>query len=166
MRKSVLLKQKQVEELKQRILDAKTVVAFNDLGLTVKETTSLRVLLNEENCQMKIYKNNIVRRALIALGHDELVDEIIDKKVLVFSNDDVVAPARIAHGFARSSKKIELRVGVIEGRAASREELLELATLPSIEIILTQIAAGLLMPIKHLAVGLNMLVEAREQEEV
>lgn len=166
MRKSVLLKQKQVEELKQRILDAQTVVAFDDLGLTVKQSTSLRVLLNEENCRMQIYKNNIVRRAFEALGHDELLEEMVGKKVLIFSDDDVVAPARIAHNFAKDTKKIELKLGIIEGKTAQKEEILQLATLPSIETILTQIAAGLLQPVQQLAVGLNMLVEAREESEV
>ena len=37
--------------------------------------------------------------------------------------------------------------------------MIELATLPSYETLLTQLAAGLLMPVRELAIGLNMLVE-------
>lgn len=165
MRKSILLKQQKVKELKERLLAAQTVVAFDDNGLTVQQSTDLRVKLHEEGCQMQIYKNNIARRAFIDAGFDELAEDYLGKKVLVFSNDDVVAPARIVYDFSKKNRKVVLQSGIIEGKAADKEQILELATLPSYETILTQIAAGLLMPVKELAVGLNMLAEQREQQE-
>ncbi len=157
MRKSVLLKQKKVEELAARLAKAKTVVAFDDLGLSVKEVTNLRVQLYNHGCQMTIYKNNITRRAVEALGHDSLKDAFVGKKVLVFSDDDVVAPAKILYNFAKTNKKLKLKVGIIEGKAASEQDVLELATLPSYETLLTQLAAGLYMPLRELAIGLNMI---------
>lgn len=162
MRKSVLLKKQKVAELKERILAAKTVVLFDELGLTVEQSTNLRVQLNEENCQMQFYKNNITRRALIEAGYEDLALEIVDRKVIAFSNEDVVAPARIIHNFAKTNKKIQLQAGIIEGKSATRDEIIALATLPSYETLLTQIAAGLLMPLKELAIGLNMLAEEKE----
>lgn len=165
MRKSILLKEQKVAELKERILAAKTVVMFDELGLTVDESTRLRVLLNEENCEMQFYKNNITRRALVEAGFEDLALEIQNRKVLVFSNEDVVAPARIIYEFAKKNKRVELQAGIIEGKSATREDVLALATLPSYETLLTQLAAGLLMPLKEMAIGLNMLVEEKEQSE-
>ncbi len=165
MRKSVLLKKEQVAELKERLLAAKTVVIFDELGLTVDESTKLRVELNQANCQMQFYKNNITRRALIDAGYEKLAEKIVDRKVLAFSNDDVVAPARIIYNFAKTNKRVVLQAGIIEGKAASESDVLALATLPSYETLLTQIAAGLLMPLKELAIGLNMLAEQKEQTQ-
>src|SRR5690554_1871624 len=162
MRKSVLLKKQKVAELKERILAAKTVVLFDELGLTVEQSTNLRVQLNEENCQMQFYKNNITRRALIEAGYEDLALEIVDRKVIAFSNEDVVAPARIIYNFAKTNKRIQLQAGIIEGKSATRDDILALATLPSYETLLTEIAAGLLMPRKELAIGLNMLGEEKE----
>lgn len=164
MRKSTLLKKNQVASLKERLLAAKTVVIFDELGLTVAESTNLRVQLNQADCQMQFYKNNITRRALIEAGFPELADEIVDRKVLAFSEEDVVAPAKIIYGFAKGNKKIQLQAGIVEGKSATRDEILALATLPSYETLLTQLAAGLLMPIKELAIGLNMLAEQQEQQ--
>lgn len=163
MRKAVLLKEKQVAELKERILAAKTVVLFDELGLTVKESTTLRSQLNEANCQMQFYKNNITRRALVEAGYSELADEIVDRKVIAFSNDDVIAPAKIIHTFAKGNKRIQLQAGIIEGKSATRDDIIALATLPSYETLLTQLAAGLLMPLKEIAVGLNMIAEQRQE---
>ena len=41
---------------------------------------------------------------------------------------------------------------------------MELANLPSRETLLTQLAAGLLMPVREIAIGLNMIVDQRENE--
>ncbi len=164
MRKSIVKKQSQVEQLKTRILDAKTVVTFDDLGMTVKESTDLRVLLHNEGCSMTIYKNNIARRAFALAGFEELTDAMVGKKVMVFSDEDVVAPARVVFDFGRKTKKVKLQVGVIEGKAALNEDILALATLPSQETLLTQLAAGLFMPLRELAIGLNMIAELQEQE--
>jgi large subunit ribosomal protein L10 len=133
--------------------------------LTVDESTKLRVELNQANCQMQFYKNNITRRALIDAGYEKLAEKIVDRKVLAFSNDDVVAPARIIYNFAKTNKRVVLQAGIIEGKAASESDILALATLPSYETLLTQIAAGLLMPLKELAIGLNMLAEQKEQTQ-
>ncbi len=161
-RKSVNKKITLVEALKEKIEQAKTIIAFDDEGLTVKESTDLRVKLYQEGCEMAIYKNNIAKRALTLAGFENVSNEFYGKKVMVFSNDDVVAPARIVYDFAKTNKKVKLKVGVIEGKEAMYEQVLELATLPSYETLLTQLAAGLLMPIRELAIGLNMI--ATEQE--
>lgn len=164
MRKSVIKKRSQVDELVERINKAKTVVSFDDLGMTVKQSTNLRVLLHKENCSMTVYKNNISKRALEKTGYGELADAFVGKKVLVFSEEDVVAPARIVNDFAKKTKKLKLQVGVIEGKAAYEDEILALANLPSYETLLTQLAAGLFMPLRELAVGLNMIAEQQEQQ--
>lgn len=159
-------KQLLVDELATKIQEAKTIVAFDDLGLTVKESTDLRVELHKENCFMGVYKNNITRRAMEQSGYSDINEVMVGKKVLIFSNDDVVAPARIIYQFGRTNKKVQIKAGVIEGKVATLEQVVELATLPSYETLLTQLAAGLLMPLREVAIGLNMLAEEREQKEI
>lgn len=164
MKETVLQrKQRQVEELQAIIGEAKTIVAFDDMGLNVKESTELRVLLHNEGCYMGVYKNNIARRAMSAHGYDGIVSELVGKKVLVFSNEDAVAPARIVYNYGKTNKKVVVKAGVIEGKVASLEEVVQLATLPSYETLLTQLAAGMLMPLRELAIGLNMIAEQQEQ---
>lgn len=52
--------------------------------------------------------------------------------------------------------------GVIEAKVADQVAIMALANLPSRETLLTQLAAGLLMPVKEIAIGLNMLLETKE----
>lgn len=155
-------KQSQVAALVERINTAKTVVAFDYLGLSVAAFTKLRTDLRKEGCDVAVYKNNIARRAVTELNMEELAETLVGGKAIAFGYEDVVAPARIVFTFAKQNPKVKMSVGIIEGKAATAEEMLALATLPTYETLLTQLAAGLLMPLRELAIGLNMISSEQE----
>lgn len=168
MKEQLLKKQHEVEALKEVISNAKTIVAFDYPGLTVAQTTKLRRALLKGNCDMKIYKNNITRRAALALDLGEFADKVVGPLALVSSSVDVVNPAKIVVDFFKELKikgkgyKDVVKVGIIEGKVVGVNKIEELATLPNRETLLTMLAAGLLQPVKEVAIGLNMLVEEKE----
>lgn len=159
MRESVAKKAKAVEELTAKFNEAKTIVAFDYPGLTVEQFTKLRVLLREAGCEVGVYKNNISRRASEAAGIGELASDLVGAKAIIMGFDDVVAPAKIVVDFAKANKKIKVQAGVIEGKVVDAQGIIALANLPSRETLLTMLAAGMLAPVRDIAVGLNMLVE-------
>ena len=161
---SIVKKAEQVQELQEKLGKAATVVAFDYPGLTVDQFTKLRGELREANCEVAVYKNNISKRASIAAGFEGLADSLVGPKALAMSYDDVVAPAKIIYNFAKENKNVVMHAGIVEGRIASIEVLNELATLPNRETLLTMLAAGLLTPVRELAVGLNMISEETETE--
>ena len=161
-RASVQRKAVAVEALTERLKEAKTAVLFDYKGLTVEQFTDLRNQLRNEGCEVNVIKNNISRRASVAAGYEELADSFVGPKALILGFDDVVAPAKIIAEFAKANKIVEIEGGVIEGKVVARESIMELANLPSRETLLTQLAAGLLMPVREVAIGLNMLAEQQE----
>ena len=161
-RASVQRKAVAVEALAERLKEAKTAVLFDYKGLTVDQFTDLRNQLRNEGCEVNVIKNNISRRASVAAGYEELADSFVGPKALILGFDDVVAPAKIIAEFAKANKVVEIEGGVIEGKVVARESIMELANLPSRETLLTQLAAGLLMPVREVAIGLNMLAEQQE----
>lgn len=161
-RASVQRKAVAVEALTERLKEAKTAVLFDYKGLTVDQFTELRNQLRNEGCEVNVIKNNISRRASVAAGYEELADSFVGPKALILGFDDVVAPAKIIADFAKANKVVEIEGGVIEGKVVAKESIMELANLPSRETLLTQLAAGLLMPVREVAIGLNMLAEQQE----
>ncbi|HHT81946.1 MAG TPA: 50S ribosomal protein L10 [Acholeplasmataceae bacterium] len=159
MRQSVIKKQQQVEELTAKFQEAKTIVTFDYPGLTVAEFTKLRHELRKEGCEVEVIKNNISRRASIAAGIGELADSLTGAKAIVIGYDDVVAPAKIVYDFAKTNKVVKIQAGVVEGKVVDAAGINALATLPSRETMLTMLAAGMLAPVRDIAIGLNMLVE-------
>lgn len=162
MKKSMQRKVDQVSVLTDKFKMAKTVVMFEYKGLTVASLTSLRTELHKANIDLKVYKNNITRRAAINAGFDALEPSLVGPLAVAISYDDVVAPAKIINEFAKKNKTVVITSGVIEEKVADQAAIMALANLPSRETLLTQLAAGLLMPVKEIAIGLNMLLETKE----
>ena len=59
------------------------------------------------------------------------MDEVFTGPTAVaFSNEDVVAPAKIMDEFAKEAKALEIKGGIIEGKVSTLEEITALAKLP------------------------------------
>ena len=160
MEKEVLTQKKaDVEALTKKMKEAKTIVAFDYIGLTVEQFTDLRRQLRAAGCEVQVIKNNISRRASEAAGYNDLADFFKGPKAVAFSNSDVVAPAKIIYEFSKKCEVVQIKAGVVEGQVQNEKGIIGLATLPSRETLLTMLAMGMLQPLRDLAVGLNMLTE-------
>ncbi len=158
MSKAVIEQKAQaVTALAEKFKAAATVVAFDYPGLTVDQFTKLRTQLREAGCEVTVYKNNISRRASVEAGFDQLADTFYGAKAIAMSLDDVVAPAKIIYDFSKENKAVQIQAGIIEGRVADVTQMTALANTPSRETLLTMLAVGMLMPIRELAIGLNMI---------
>jgi len=161
MKDIIKKKQESVEVLAEKMQSAVSIVAFDYPGLTVEAFTNLRIKLKEAGCEAKVYKNNIARRASEKAGFSELGTVFSGAKAIALSYKDVVAPAKILSDFAKDNKQIVLTASVIEGSFLNQAQTIEVANIPSREVLLTQLAVGLLTPIRELAVGLNMISDAQ-----
>ena len=86
-------KQVIIDEIKDRVKNASTVVLFDYRGLTDAETKELRVKLRETNSDYKVYKNTLMARAFNELDID-LNDALTGPSAFAFSEDQV-APIKI-----------------------------------------------------------------------
>ena len=162
MKDILLQKQNEVAELTERIKNSAAVIAFKYQGLTVEAFQQLRRDMRSNGCEVAVIKNNISRRAARECGYD-LDDAFVGPVAIVFSKDDVVAPAKVLFKAAETNKVIQVVKGVVDGDVYSFDQLETLATLPSYETLLTQLAAGMLGTVRQLAIGLNMLVEQGQE---
>ena len=164
MKEILLQKQNEVAELSERIKNSAAVIAFKYQGLTVEAFQQLRRDMRSNGCEISVIKNNISRRAAKECGYD-LDDAFVGPVAVVFSKDDVVAPAKVLFKAAETNKVIEVVKGVVDGDVYSFDQLETLSQLPSYETLLTQLAAGMLGTVRQLAIGLNMLVEQGQEQE-
>jgi large subunit ribosomal protein L10 len=161
MKNIIIKKQEAVEQLSEKMKKAVSVVAFDYPGLSVESFTELRTKLREAGCEAKVYKNNIARRASEKAGFSALANVFNGPKAIALGYKDVVAPAKILSDFSKLNKQVVLIGSIIEGEFLNQEQTLEVANIPSREVLLTQLAVGLLTPIRELAVGLNMISEEK-----
>ena len=154
-----------VEEVTEKFKTAASVVIVDYRGLTVDEVTKLRKQLRDANVEIRVIKNSILSRAAKAAGLEGLDEVFTGPTAVAFSNEDVVAPAKIIDEFSKEAKALEIKGGIIEGKVSTLEEVTALAKLPSSEGLLSMLLSVLQAPVRNVAYAINAVAE-KDSEEV
>lgn len=162
---SILETKKQVvSAISEKLQKSQSTILVDYRGLTVAEVTELRKSLREAGIEFKVYKNSMVVRAAEENNLNELAEHLTGPTAIAFSNEDVVAPAKILNDFAKKHEALEIKAGVIEGRIASLEEVKALAELPSREGLLSMVLSVLQAPIRNFALATKAVAEQKEEQ--
>ncbi|MBU9710820.1 50S ribosomal protein L10 [Evansella tamaricis] len=164
MRAVIEKKSQIVEEIATKLQESQSTIVVDYRGLDVSEVTELRKQLREAGVDFKVYKNTMARRATEKVGLTELDAQLTGPTAIAFSNEDVVAPARILNKFAKDHDALEIKAGVIEGRIVSLEEVKALAELPSREGLLSMLLSVLQAPIRNFALATKAVADQKEEQ--
>lgn len=149
------LEQKQliVNEIEEKLRNAKLVVFADCRGLTVEEITQLRNKVRMPGVEFKVYKNTMLRFAMEKLGHDPKAEFLTGPNTVLFSNEDMVGPAKelFEFGKARKNKNFTIKAGILEGKVIGAAQVTALAELPSREVLLSMVVGTMQAPISSLA---------------
>ncbi len=154
-------KQQIVLEITDKIKRSSSVIFFDYRGLKVSEVTELRSKLKAIGTDLKVYKNSLTKRALENLGFN--IDESIFGPNAMSFSEDIVEPIKLISDYAKEHKKLEIKVGIIEGKISSTESIFELSTIPSREGLLTMLAGGMMGITKDLSICLHLLCEQKSE---
>ena len=160
---AIAKKETLVQAAAEKFESAASVVIVDYRGLTVEEVTNLRKQLRDAGVEMKVIKNSILSRAAKKVGLDCLDEVFTGPTAVAFSNDDVVAPAKIIDEFAKDAKALEIKGGVIEGKVSSVEQITALAKLPNREGLLSMLLSVLQAPVRNVAYAVKAVAEKNEE---
>ena len=164
MSKAIETKQQVVTEIADKLRESKSTIVVDYRGLTVSEATELRKNLREAGVEFKVYKNSLTRRAAESAEMAELNEFLTGPNAIAFSNEDVVAPAKVLNDFATKHEALEIKAGVIEGKLVTLDEVKAIATLPSREGLLSMLLSVLQAPIRNLALATKAVAEQKEEQ--
>ncbi|EJS63202.1 50S ribosomal protein L10 [Bacillus wiedmannii] len=164
MSKVIETKQQVVTEIADKLRESKSTIVVDYRGLTVSEVTELRKNLREAGVEFKVYKNSLTRRAAESAEMAELNEFLTGPNAIAFSNEDVVAPAKVLNDFATKHEALEIKAGVIEGKLVTLDEVKAIATLPSREGLLSMLLSVLQAPIRNLALATKAVAEKKEEQ--
>ena len=144
-------KVEQVELLTEKLKKTKVAVLTDYRGLTVSQIQDLRARLRGGNVEYRVIKNTLARRAAEAAGHPSLESELKGPIAIAFGYDDLGVPAKLINEFVRATRlKLEIVGGLVEGRVFDRDQIKQLADLPSREVLLAQLLGTLQSPVAQL----------------
>ncbi|MBC7093861.1 50S ribosomal protein L10 [Candidatus Bipolaricaulota bacterium] len=147
-----------VEELKQRLSRARTVVLVDYRGLPAPDITELRRFVRKQGVEFRVVKNTLAKRAAEEAGFGYLADFLRGPNALVLGEGDPAIPFRVARECARRFPQFQVKAGVFDGQPVAPAEVDWYANLPSREELLARLAGALAGPMRGLAVALSGVV--------
>jgi large subunit ribosomal protein L10 len=146
-------KEQVVEELTARLRAAETLLVADYRGLTMPQVDELRSRLLESGARFTVVKNTLTRRAAEAAGTDALLTLLDGPSAIAFleADGDMVAAAKALADAARETQVLEIRGGIMQGRAVTADEVESLAKLPPEEVLRGQVLGAIVAPLTALA---------------
>jgi large subunit ribosomal protein L10 len=162
-----------VQELKQRLEKSCVAILTDYKGLDVQTMTELRAKFREANIEYQVIKNTMLRLASEGTGVEAIKDSFKGPSAIALSYDDPVAPAKILTEFAKTHEKLEIKIGVMDGKVMDLAAIKALSDLPSREQLLATLLSAMNGVPRALVTALsdvprrmvNVLQAIKEQKE-
>jgi large subunit ribosomal protein L10 len=136
-----------VSDLKAKLVVTKGAVLVNYRGLTVAQDTKLRRKFREAGVDYFVAKNTMLRLAAEQAGIEGLEPFLEGPSAIALSATDPVIAAKILADFLKEVKTISIKSGILEGTVIDEAGVKALANLPSREVLLSRVCAGMQSPI-------------------
>lgn len=139
-------KQQTVDSLAGRLSRSSTVYLADFTGLNVAKATELRRRLRAAGVEYVVVKNTLARRALDSASVPDLMGHLAGPTAMVLAGQDPVSAAKVLAEFAREHQHPAIKVGLVEGKAVTAEQVNRLALLPPKPELLAQVGGALQAP--------------------
>jgi large subunit ribosomal protein L10 len=121
-----------VAELKNVFTETSVVVVTRNLGLSVAQSTDLRLKMRDAGAQFKVAKNRLALIALEGTKYGPIGDMLTGPTALATSTDPVAA-AKVAVEFAKTNDRLEIVGGAMGDTVLDVAGIKALAELPSLD---------------------------------
>ena len=149
-----------VAEVSAQVAKAQTLALAEYRGLTVEHLNALRKTARERGVYLHVLKNTLARRAVTGTPFEVAAESMAGPLIYGFS-EDAVAAAKVIADFAKTNDKLVIKAGAYAGKALDANGVKALASIPSKEVLLAQLAGLLMSPISRTARVLAAVAEKK-----
>ena len=163
LEKYMLLKSKKeeiIKDLEGAIKNSESLVFVNFHGLKVADETKLRRELRGKEVNYKVGRKTLLARAMQGKAEGE-IPELTGEVAIAYSKDSI-ASAREIYNFQKTHKGLlNILGGIFEGRFLGKEKMMEIAMIPSREVLYAQLVNLINSPIQRFAVVLDQIAKSK-----
>lgn len=153
-------KEEMIKDLEGAIKSSKSLVFVNFHGLKVSDETKLRSNLRDQGVKYRVSRKTLLARALKGKAEGEIPS--LDGEVAIAYSDDAVSSPREVYNFQKTHKgMLNILGGIFEGKFVNSAYMMELATIPSREVLLSKIAYLLKSPMQGLAIAVSEVAKKK-----
>ncbi len=151
MPKTKLQKQETINDLKDNLTKAKSVVFADIQGLKAKDLVSLRRKIKETKGSLKVAKKTLIDLALKQSQNETAnAKDMTGEIAIVFSFEDEIKPLKASFDFSKEYG-LKLVAGIFNGLFMNQEEVMALAQLPSKQELLAKLLGSISNPLSGFA---------------
>ena len=149
-----------IKDFEKAIKNSESMVFVNFHGLKVSDETSLRSALRNAEVNYKVGRKTLLKRALTGKATGE-IPELTGEVAVAYSKDQT-ASAREIYSFQKTHKGLlEIIGGIFEGKFLGKEAMMEIAMIPSREVLYAQFVNLINSPIQRFAVVLDQIAKSK-----
>jgi large subunit ribosomal protein L10 len=149
-----------VTDVSAQAARAQTLALAEYRGLTVAHLDTLRRQARDKGVYLHVLKNTLARRAVAGTPFEVASGAMVGPLIYGFS-EDAVAAAKVIADFAKTNDKLVVKGGAYAGKVLDANGVKALASIPSREVLIAQVAGLLKSPIQRMAGVLAAVAEKR-----
>jgi len=153
-------KQTVVESVAAQVARSTTLALAEYRGLTVEHLNVLRKQARERGVYLHVLKNSLARRAVAGTPFEVAAERMVGPLIYGFS-EDAVAAAKVISDFARTNDKLIVKAGAYAGKVLDAQGVTSLASIPSKEVLLSQLLGLMQSPVARIARVLSAVAEKK-----
>jgi len=154
-------KQVIVNEIKEKLEKAVSIVLVDARGVTVEQDTELRKKFREAGVEYKVYKNSMMNFAIKGTQFEGLSEYLAGPSAIAISYTEATLAASIIAKEAKAIPNLEFKAGVVEGLVYDAKGIEAIASIPSKEVLLSRLLGSFQSPMATFA----RLISAIEEEK-
>ncbi|MCJ7855086.1 50S ribosomal protein L10 [Lachnospiraceae bacterium NSJ-143] len=155
----VEVKQVVVNEIKDKLAKAASVVVVDARGLTVEQDTQLRKSLRDAGVDYKVYKNTMVTLAVKDTPFEGLAQYLEGPSAFAFSYGEATTAAAILDKAVKNLENLEFKASVIENTVYDAAGTKAIAGIPSREVLLSRLLGSFKGPMSSFARVIKQIAE-------
>ncbi len=141
-------------ELDERVSGALYMILADYTGMDMPQTTELKKSLRASDASFNVVNNRLLNRAL----NGEVADLLKGQTAMIYGSGDVVEVAKIIKKFSAQNKTATVKGGYLEGKVITGDQVIELAKLPSKDVLRAMLLGTLQAPCSQLVGVLDQKV--------
>jgi large subunit ribosomal protein L10 len=153
-------KEEMIKELEGAIKGSESLVFVNFHGLKVSDETVLRRDLRAQDVNYKVSRKTLLARALVGKAEGE-IPELAGEVAIAYSKDAIATPREV-YNFQKTHKgMLNILGGIFNGKFVNGAYMMELATIPTKEVLLSKLAFLFKSPMQRLALAVSEVAKKK-----
>lgn len=154
-------KQEIVSKIENLLGNSNSVVFVNFDKLTVADASEVRRSLKKENVGYTVAKKTLIKKVL---NESKVKGDMpsLSGEIALAYGEDLLAPAREVFSFQKKlGEKVNIVGGIYDGEYKSKEEMVSIASIPSLQVLRGMFVNIINSPVQRFAIALNQIAEKK-----